>query len=162
MSVPLVQRAYLLNTTIVPSTEDKLTFNQFLTRLYEDIALAVNQRDFIYFPMAISGVPTTIPNLPLFGTFIILISGQLPGLPCISVAITKSDIFQNGFISEISEQDGNVALLPDGTPNPWLGLALMVENNPVPAVTGEITIQIKHSGAVTLQGNFNIRIIGTQ
>ncbi len=154
MSVPIVQRPYLLNTTIVPDTKDLQTFLQYLTRLYEDIAFAVNNRDFIHFTMAISGTPETIINLPLFGSFIICVSGQNPGLPCITIAINKPDIYQDGEPSELAERDGNIT--------PWVGSALKVVNS-APASTGEITMQIYHNNVdPTLQGNFNIRIIGTQ
>jgi hypothetical protein len=155
MSVPIVQRAYLLESTIVPRTNDLQTFTQYLTRLYEDIALAVNQRDFVYFTMSISGTATTIPNLPLFGTFFILFSGQNPGLPCGTHVMNKADIRQVGFVSETSSQQGNIA--------PWVGTSLLVFNNPAPPATGEIDIQVRHNNAdPTLQGNFNVRIIGTQ
>jgi hypothetical protein len=154
MSVPLVQRPFLPQSTIVPDTDDLQTFMQYLTRLYEDIAFAVNNRDFIFFTMAITNKPTTIPNLPLFGSFLILISGQTPGLPCVSTIINKADIFQKGLTYELSQQDGNVA--------PWSTIGLMIVNNVSPPSTGEITIQVLHDGPSTLIGNFNVRIMGTQ
>lgn len=154
MSVPIVERPYLSRTTIVPVPTDIPTFVQYLTRVYEDISFAVNARDFVFFTIPITNTPTTIPNLPLFGTFIILVSGQTPGLPCVTVSMNKADIYQNGYLSELSQQDGNIPA--------WSGIGLKVVNNSSPPSTGEITIQIYHDGASTLIGNFNVRIIGTQ
>ena len=165
MSVPIVQRPYLLNTTIVPDTNDLQTFLQFLTRLYEDIAFAVNQRDFVFFPMAVPPpanlvppnpppeiLPQQITNMPLFGSFVVCVSGEDAGLPCATYAINKADIFQAGVYTLLSSQAGNVA--------PWIGFNVTIQDNPAPPPTGEISITISNTSTMT--GNFNIRIIGTQ
>lgn len=163
MSVPLVQRPYLLNTTIVPNTQDLNTFLQFLTRLYEDIAFAVNQRDFIQFTMSVpppaaAGPPPIleqqIPNLAFFGSFVICISGESPGMPCATYAVNKADIFQAGVYTPLSAQAGNVA--------PWVGINVTLQDG-TPYTSGEIPITISNtSAAPLLTGNFNLRIIGTQ
>ena len=161
MSVPIGQRPYLLNSTIVPRFDDANTFLQYLTRLYEDIALAVNQRDFIYFPLAVPPQPTagppiiypqTISNLALFGSFLVCISGQLTGLPCATYAVNKPDIYQAGTYTLLSSAVVNIA--------PWSVFNVILQDNPSPPATGEISITIYNTSTMT--GNFNIRIIGTQ
>lgn len=161
MTSPNVQRAYLLNTTIVPELKDAFTFNQFLTRVYEDIAYAVNQRDYVYFPIDVppapaAGPPVILPkaiqNMPLFGSFIVCISGIKPGLPCATYAVNKADIYQAGVYTLLSSQAGNVA--------PWIGFNVTLQDNPTPPTSGEIDITISNTSTMT--GNFNIRVIQTQ
>lgn len=163
MTSPNVQRAYLLNTTIVPELKDAFTFNQFLTRVYEDIAYAVNQRDFVYFPIAVPPTPAVGPplinpqpiqNMPLYGSFLVCISGIQPGLPCATYAVNKADIYQAGVYTLLSSQAGNIA--------PWVGFNVQLQDNPVAfrPITGEIDITIFNTSTMT--GNFNIRVISTQ
>jgi hypothetical protein len=133
--------------------------------VYEDIAYAVNQRDFVYFPIdvpppptAVGVVPVILPkpiqNMPLFGSFLVCISGIKPGLPCATYAVNKADIYQAGVYTLLSSQPGNVA--------PWGGFNVTLQDNPLayrPA-TGEIEITISNTSTMT--GNFNIRVLQTQ
>jgi hypothetical protein len=163
MSIPDVQLPYLPPNTIVPEEYD-YTFIQYFNRIYEDIAFAVNARDFVFFTIPIDNKYKTIPNLPLFGSFFILVSGETPGLPCVTTVVNKADIYQKGFTSEIAQQDGNVAPWNTGKIPGGGKIGLQVNNATganIPS-TGEIAIQIRHDGPDNLIGNFNIRLIGTQ
>jgi len=113
--------------------------------LYEDIASAVNSKDFNFYPMAISDVPQNILNLPTFGAFLICVSGVDSTLPTITASLCKADRTAAGSVTGIGAQVGTVA---------WAGNAL--------AITSTAThFQIAHDRA-GVTGNFNVRIIGTQ
>ena len=142
MSAPTVQ-PLLPPNTIVPANED--LFIAYLNRLYEDIASAVNSKDFNFYPMAISDVPQNILNLPTFGAFLICVSGVDSTLPTITASLCKADRTAAGSVTGIGAQVGTVA---------WAGNAL--------AITSTAThFQIAHDRA-GVTGNFNVRIIGTQ
>lgn len=159
MSTQNVQLPYLPINTIVPIPQEILTgelstFIQYLTRLYEDIAINVNARDFIFFPIPISDVPTDIPNVSRFGAFMICVSaqnaitiaGQNEYPPCGVWALSKSDPTQAGVVNQLSFQAGTGAN--------WGGIVLTITSTAT-------NFQIAHNLASTTAG-FNIRIIGTQ
>lgn len=133
------------NTIVPPPSEDEDDFIQYLNRLYEDIAFAVNNKDNIYFPLTISNVPTNIPILPNFGAFIVCISGQTNGMPAFVWALSKADANQMGVVNNISQQAGTIA--------PWVGATLSITSTAT-------NFQINHSVANT-SGNFNIRYLTT-
>lgn len=157
MTETFYERPYLPTTTVVPWPEDRVTFVQYLNRLYEDIATAVNERDFVYFTIPITGTATEIPNLPRDGAYMICISGEEPYinpttgateyLPTGTWAVAKSSPLAAGAINALQLQAGV------GVAGSWNGVNL--------AITSSATnFLVAHSGTVT--GNFNIKYIGTQ
>lgn len=149
-TVPDVLLPYLPGNTIVPSpTEQTEIFIQYLNRLYEDIAYNVNQRDLIAFPIAVTSDFQNIPNVPNSGAFIILISGQLSGMPSAIFGLTKAANNITGLWSKLQDQDGNTGV--------WAGHELIIQSTTT-------NFQIKHNLVTTPEtvGNFNLRIVGTQ
>lgn len=130
-------------STIVPSNKD--LFIPYLTRLYEDLATAINNKDNIYYQIPISDVPTDIPNLANFGAFIVCVSGTNSTLPTLTASLCKADATAAGAIAAIGSQVGT------GT---WAGNALTITSTAT-------NFQIAHD-RIGVTGNFNIRIIGTQ
>lgn len=143
MSFPTYQRPILIATTIVP--EDKSLFIPYLNALYEDIANAVNVRDFNFFPMGISDVPADIVNLPNFGAYIICISGVDSTQPTLTASLCKSDATAAGAIAVLGSQAGTGA---------WAATNLTITSTAT-------NFQIAHNRAAFI-ANFNVRIIGTQ
>lgn len=137
-------QGYVPPNTIVP--QDWSLFIPYFNRLYEDVAYAVNNRDFIFYPMAITSTAQNIQNVPLFGAFIICVSGVNQGLPCLTASLCKSSKNIAGSITPIGSQAGNIA--------PWVAATLTITSTAT-------NFQIQHSlSGVT--GSFNIRIIATQ
>lgn len=147
MTFPRVQLPFLPPNTIVPSPVDQEDiFIQYFNRLYEDIAFAMNQKDFTFFEISIYPTPINIPNLPNFGAYFLAVSGVDSGQPAGTWALAKSDADIAGIgLTALTLQLGTIA--------PWLGTTLVITS------TAE-NYQIAHTGAVP--GNFNIRIVGTQ
>ncbi len=145
MSFPQVDLPFLPPNTIVPSpTEQEDIFIQYFNRLYEDIAFAVNQKDFQFFTIEISSTPADIPNIDNFGAFIVAVSGVDSTQPVKTWSLVKSDANIAGVINILGTQAGTVN---------WAGVDLTVTSTTT-------NFQIAHNGA--LVGNFNIRIIGTR
>lgn len=144
MTFPMVTRSFLPPNTVMPVEED--LFDDYLNRLYEDIAFAVNERDFVNFPMAITNTPQPIVNLPNYGAYIICVSGMTSGLPSLTASLCKSDMGIAGSVAVLGTQAGTVA--------PWAAATLTI-------TTSATNFLINHSVANT-SGNFSIRIIGTQ
>ena len=138
-------RGTLPPNTIVPENKD--LFVPYLNRMYEDIAYAVNSKDFSFFPIPITDTATNIPNLPSFGSFIICISGVDSSLPTLTASLCKSDSGIAGAIVPLGFQLGSVA--------PWAGTSLTITST-------ASNFQIVHTAAAGVIGNFNVRIIGTQ
>lgn len=137
----------LPGNTIVPSMQFDMIFIQYLNRLYEDIAFAVNNKDNVFFPIRITDTPTDIPLLPNFGAFIVAISGALSGQPAYVTGLTKADALLAGDVPvlPISSQVGTLA--------PWVGATL--------TITSTLTnFQINHN-VPNVVGNFNLRFITT-
>lgn len=146
---PFLAQGILPLTTNVPS--DPQLFDQYFIRLYEQISLAVNAKDFSFFTIPITTTPVNITNVANFGAFTICVSGEkvyTDGgyLPTLVVALAKSSIAVAGTIAVLTSQVG--------TGTAWAGSALTITS------TGT-NYQIAHNAA-GLTGNFNIRIIGTQ
>lgn len=145
MSFPQVSLPFLPPNTIVPSpTEQEAIFIQYFNRLYEDIAFAVNQKDFQFFTIEISNVPTNIPNIDNFGAFIVAVSGVDSSQPVKTWSLVKADANNAGVINILGTQVGTLT---------WAGINLSVTSTAT-------NFQIAHNR--TTPGNFNIRIIGTQ
>lgn len=143
MTFPMSIRPFLPPNTIVPTNED--LFVPYLNRLYEDIAFAVNNKDPIYFPMAVTSTAQNILNLPNFGAFIICVSGVDSTLPTKTASLCKSSATVAGSIAILGSQVGTAA---------WAGNSIVI-------TATATNFQISHDRA-GVTGNFNIRIIGTQ
>lgn len=143
MTFPIIQLPQLPPNTIVP--ENEFLFIEYLNRLYEDIAFTVNNKDYIYFEIPISSTASNIPNVPNFGSFILLFSGVLSTLPTLVVSICKSDATAAGVVAVLSFQAGTGA---------WAGNVLTVTSTAT-------NFQVAHNNT-GVTGNFNIRIVGTQ
>ncbi len=139
--------ADLDNATICPSPSNEPLFIPYFNRLYENIALAVNARDFIQFTAPITDKALNVPNMANFGAFLLCVSGATTGMPAYVWALTKADESQAGVgLTALTSQVGTVA--------PWIAATLTLTS------TGT-NYQINHSVAKTI-GNFNFRFIGTQ
>lgn len=135
----------LPGNTIIPSLKTEEIFIQYLNRLYEDIAFAVNNKDNIAFEMPISSTARDIVTLPRFGSFMIAVSGTTNTLPTGIWALCKSDSRTIGTgLTPLTFQAGTAA---------WAGNVL--------TVTSTLTnFQIAHNRAGET-GNFSIRIISS-
>jgi hypothetical protein len=140
---PQQTQSFLNQTTIVPENWD--LFIPYFNRTYEDIASSVNQKDFIFYPMAITDTAQNILNVPNFGAFIICVSGQSSGLPTITASLCKSASGSSGSIASLGSQAGTGS---------WAGKNLTITST-------SSNFQIRHNNT-GVTGNFNIRVIGTQ
>ena len=132
--------------TIVPDPVDqKSIFIQYFNRLYEDIAFAVNQRDFNYYEIEITSTLQNILFLPTFGAFIVAVSGVDSTQPVKTWSLVKSNAGVAGVINILGTQAGTDA---------WAGINLTITSTAT-------NFQIAHNRA-NVAANFNIRIIGTQ
>jgi hypothetical protein len=146
MSFPKVSLPFLPPNTIVPSpTEQEDIFIQYFNRLYEDIAFAVNQKDFQFFTIEISDIAQNIPNIDNFGAFIVAVSGVDSTQPVKTWSLVKSTIENAGVINILGTQPGS---------GDWAGKNLTITSTAT-------NFQIAHDRA-NISANFNIRIIGTQ
>lgn len=143
MTVPLIQQPLLSTTTIVP--ENDFLFIPYLNRLYEEIAYTVNNKENVFFEAQITSTAASIPNLPLFGAFLICVSGNASTLPTITASLCKADATAAGSIAVLGSQGGTGA---------WAGNTLTITSTAT-------NFQIAHNRA-GVTGNFNIKIIGTQ
>lgn len=134
---------YLPSSTIVPTSWD--LYIPYFNRLYEDIALNVNQKDNSFYPMAITSSAQNILNLPNFGSFIICVSGATSTLPTITASLCKADATASGSVAVLGHQVGTGA---------WATYTLTISSTAT-------NFQIAHSNT-GVSGNFNIRVIGTQ
>jgi hypothetical protein len=136
---------YLPSSTIVPNSKEYYVISQYFTRLYEQIAINVNSRDFIQYPIAVTTTATPIPNLARFGAFLICVSGVDSSAPTLVAALVKSTDNIAGTVSSIVSQAGSGA---------WALKTVTITPN-------ANTFLIQHDRA-NFTGSFNIRIIGTQ
>lgn len=134
---------YLPPNTIVPENED--LFLPFLNRMYEDVAFAVNSKDFNNYTMAITSTASDILLIPNFGAFIICVSGTDSTLPTLTASLCKADSTASGSVTPIGSQVGTGA---------WAGNALTITST-------STNFQIAHD-RTGVSGNFSIRVIGTQ
>lgn len=140
-SIP--QGGILPQSTIVP--RDESLFVPYLTRLYEQIAQAINAKDETYYPIPISDIATNIPDMANFGAFIVCVSGVDSTIPTITASLCKSDSTAAGSIAVLGSQAGTGA---------WAGNNLTITSTAT-------NFQINHDRA-GITANFNIRILGTQ
>lgn len=146
MSFPDIKLPYLPPNTIVPKpSDDEDTFVQYLMRLYEDIAFAVNFRDFISIETAISDTATNIPNINTFGSYVICVSGVNSSQPVQTASLVKSDSAIAGVINVLGTQAGTGS---------WAANNIIISSSAT-------NFQIRHDRA-GITDNFLLRIIGTQ
>ena len=145
---------------IWPDDPDEVPW--FMARLYEELAFAINSKDNGIFQMAISNIPTLIPNMNNFGSYLVNISGTGPytdsnGVlnywPAYIFQMTKSDPNAVGLYSVPQNQDGAGPTLG--------GVALLITQQRVPATTGPFYYFINHDGPA-ITGSFSVNIQGTQ
>lgn len=143
MSFPIIQTAPLPPNTIVPENKD--LFIPYFNRTYEDIAFAVNGKDTIAFPFAITHMAQNIPNVNNFGSFLIAVSGSSSGMPTLTASLCKASSSSSGVINVIGSQAGTTGV--------WSGATLTITSTAT-------NFQINHSVASTT-GNFSIRLISS-
>ncbi len=134
------------NTIVPDPVEQKDIFIQYFNRLYEDIAFAMNQRDFNYYTIQLTDTPQNIPFVPTFGAFLILVSGVDSSLPTGIWSACKSDrSITTASITLINTQDGE---------GDWATFGLLLTSTTT-------NLQLSHSRTGII-ANFNIRVVGTQ
>lgn len=139
-------------TTIVPSPSDEELFVPWLTRLYEDLATVINNKDWVSYTIAVGAVKQAIPNIPNLGAFIICIAGTMDGMPACTYSMIKTNSTAAGVPSLIQTQAGTTI----GSNTAWNGVKLLISTT-----ASSTNFQINHDGASSLIGNFNVRFIGT-
>lgn len=141
--------------------EDPNQVPWFMARLYEQMAFAINARDFTYFPMAISVVPTPIENLNNFGAYLLCVGGTdkimntstgvVNWLPSYVWPLAKTKDTVAGTIpAPLTSQVGAGDI--------WAGATLTLTSQ---TINGRVVYAINHN-KTGLTGSFNIRIVGTQ
>lgn len=147
MSFPPVPLPFLPPNTIVPMPADQQDlFVQYFNRLYEDIAFAVNSKEFDYFEMSISDVFVNIPNMNNFGSYIVAVSGVESGMPCATFTLTKPERDQVGLATRPQSSSPIFG--------PWATFEILVTSTAT-------NFQIAHNRPGVI-ANFNINIMGTQ
>lgn len=150
MTFPDFTLPYLPPNTIVPSPNDENLFIPYLNRLYEEIALVMNQKDFRFFTIPIGTTAVSIPNIANSGAFIICISGTEDGMPAATYSMIKTNSTVAGTVSQIQVQSGTTI----GTDTTWNGVKLLLGST-------ASNFTIVHNAASGTIGNFNIKFIGT-
>ena len=143
LTFPVILQPSLPPNTVVP--EDESLFIPYLNRLYEDIAITVNDKVNSYFQLPITSSAANIPNLPNFGAYIVCVSGSDSTLPTLTASLCKADATASGSIAVLGSQVGTGA---------WAGNALTITSTAT-------NFQIAHNRAA-VTGNFNLQILGTQ
>lgn len=143
MSTTTQVQASLPTSTILP--KDDSLFEPYFTDIYSQLANAVNERDFNFYPIAITDTAQDILNLPRFGAFIVCVSGIDSTLPTRTWSLCKADATAAGSIAVLGTQVGTGA---------WAGNTLTITSTTT-------NFQIRHDRA-GVTGAFNIRVIGTQ
>jgi len=145
---------------IWPEDPDEVPW--FMARLYEQMAYAINSKSNGIFQMAISDVPTLIPNMNAFGSYIVCVSGSGPyedstGLnywPCQTYSMTKSD----------PEAGGNATAITIGDPGVGTtlgGVTYAINQDTLGNGSTNTYFYIRHT-APGITGSFNVNILGTQ
>lgn len=134
----------------------------FMNRLYEQMALSINSRDFNYFPMAISDTASQIQNLRNFGAYLLCVGGT-------NNVINPATGVVNWLPSYVwplaKAQDTVAGTLPapltfqNGTGDIWAGATLTLSS--IVSFNNTQVYALNHNKA-GLVGSFNIRIVGTQ
>lgn len=152
------KQASLPQSIIWPENPDDIPW--FMANLYQNLAQAINFRDFVHFPMAIGTTPTPIQNMTNFGAYMICVGG------------TNQVVQPSGVISWLPSavwivaktQDTVAGTLPAATTSQpgvgggWAGSNLALTSM---LVNGRQVYALNHN-ATGLTGSFNVRIVGTQ
>lgn len=134
---------YVYPSTIVPQNWD--LFIPYFNRLYEQMAQTINNKDNNFYTMGITSTAQNILQVPLFGAFLICVSGQNSTLPTIVATLNKADSAAPGSAIQLDFQPGTGA---------WAGNILIITSTAT-------NFQIRHD-RTGVTGTFNIRLIGTQ
>lgn len=134
---------FLPTSTIVP--ENQSLFIPYFNTLYQEVAANVNNKENIFYPMAITSTAKNILNFPDFGAFIICVSGVDSTLPTLTASLCKSDSTASGSVVVLGSQAGTVS---------WATYVLTITSTAT-------NFQIAHNNT-GVTGNFNIKFIGTQ
>lgn len=137
-------------TTIVPSPSDEDLFVPWLTRLYEDLATVINNKDWTWYSIPVGTTATAIPNIANYGAFIICVAGTMDGMPAVTYSCVKSNSTIAGVPTQLSSQAGTTI----GTDTTWNGVTLTIASS----ATNFTIVQNAAAGTI---GNFNVRFIGT-
>lgn len=156
-----------LPTSIIwPTNPEDISW--YMEQLYEQLVFAINQKDNGVFQMAISTIPTMIPNMDTTGSYLVNLSGSGPYIdsngktnywPAYVFQMTKCDPFFKGLDSVAQNQDGRgptlntVALLLTQQQVPFYGVA--------DPRNGPYYYFIQHDGPA-ITGSFNVNIQGTK
>lgn len=153
MTYPTVDQPNLNPSTIIPEQDD--LFIPYLTDLYQQMAEAINNKDNLYFDFAVTSTAASIPNVPNFGAYLIVVSGVdaerdssgnvLGWLPTLTASLCKSSASASGSVTVIGSQAGTGS---------WAGINLTITSTAT-------NFQIAHNNT-GVTGNFNIKFIGTQ
>ena len=158
------QRQLIPQSLIYPSNEKDLPW--YFLNLYQQLADQINQRDYIYFKMAIGGSATIIPFMNNVGSYILCISGSSAYVdtagnnywPSHSYTINKNQPKVNGNTASLGSLVGTGTLA---------GVDFTISYIVDPNESGSnLYTAIKHNG-VDLSGDpitasFNVKIIGNQ
>ena len=153
------QRADLPSSIIWPPSEEDVAW--FMQRLYDQMASAINSKDFNYFPMAIGSTATPILNMNAFGAYLLCVGGTdkvinpttgvVNWLPSYVFALAKAKDTVAGVIPAALAADPGVGDI-------WGGATLSVTTV---TLNGQQVYALNHSIAGQT-GSFNVRIVGTQ
>lgn len=139
----------LPGNTIVPDLDPPEVFIQYLTRLYEDIAFAVNNKDNISFTFTISDKAVDIPIIPDFGAILLVVSGTENTQPCGVWTLARSNNKLAGTVVPVATEAGT---------GDWNGKAISITTNFDPILNPNRNFQIQHN-KTNFTANFNLRIV---
>ena len=131
-------------TTIIPDGKEELKI--WMNEFYQDVANSIETPEDLLFETSITSTATDMPNVPSYGSFMVVISGVESSLPTYSAVLNKSDKAVAGSIAALGSQAGT------GT---WAGVNLSITST-----AGNY--QVAHSGAASLEGKFIINVSGTR
>ena len=150
MTFPAFTFPYLPPNTIVPKPSNEDLFIPYLNRLYEEIALIMNQKDFKFYTIPVGTTAVPIPNIDTFGAYTICVNGVSDGMPSAVYACSKSNSTIAGNAVSLASQNGTTI----GSDATWNGVAITIASSAT-------NFTIVHNAATGTIGNFNIKYIGT-
>ena len=105
-NVPRIELPSVAPNTIIPASD--ALFGPYFIQLVEEIAFAVNSKDYNFYPIPITHTAANIPNVANFGAFLLAISGVTTGMPTLTVSCCKADAGSSGSVAVIGSQAGTV------------------------------------------------------
>jgi len=153
------QQANLPQSIIWPENPDDVPW--FMMRLYEQLVFAINNKDSVYFKMAIGTSAVPIQNIAETGSYIVCISGSdvykdATGLNYWKTevfAVTKTQPNVNGTSASLSSQAGSGVTLAAS--------AYTLSYGTISTNSTNTYLKINHNIA-GVTGSFNVRVIGTK